>query len=243
MFFLFCFSVSVLKGEKREKSRKVIVRFRRFFGKTRLATGSSKVIAWSVSVMAAASPQHVTQLLADWNRGDEAALGELAPLVYEEMHRLAHRYMAGQRSSHTLQATALVNEAYLKLADQTHPNVADRTHFFAIAAQAMRQILVDYARASLAQKRGGGAERIDLDEAALVAPSETTQILDLHAALERLAALDSRKAEVVEMKYFAGMNHQEIADVLKTSSITVRRDWIFARAWLHRELRISRSEG
>lgn len=144
--------------------------------------------------------------------------------------------MGGQRPDHTLQATALVNEAYLRLADQTSPSIINRSHFFAVAAQAMRQILVNHAQAARSQKRGGGAQKVDLDEVAIVSPVETTEILDLNAALERLAALDSRKAEVVELKYFGGLNHDEIADVLKISSITVRRDWTFARAWLHREL-------
>ena len=182
------------------------------------------------------SPQRVTQLLADWSHGDDAALTELTPLVYEELRRLAHHYMGGQRADHTLQTTALVNEAYLRLADQTNPNWQNRAHFFAVAARAMRQILVNYAKSYRSQKRGGGALKIELDEAALVSPEESKEIVELHEALERLATLDSRKAEVVELKYFGGLNYDEIAEVLKISAITVRRDWEFAKAWLYTEL-------
>src|SRR4029077_15928551 len=130
----------------------------------------------------------------DWNHGDAAALRELTPLVYEELRRLAHRYMGGQPPGHTLQATALVNEVYLRLADQTSPDFTNRSHFFAVAAQAMRQILVNYAKASQSQKRGGGALKVELDEVALISPEQTSEILDVHEALERLATLDSRKA-------------------------------------------------
>lgn len=184
----------------------------------------------------AASPQRVTQLLAYWSGGDEAALGELTPLVYEELRRLAHFHMNGQRPDHTLQTTALVNEAYLRLAGHSNPPWQNRAHFFAVAARAMRQILVNYAKSSRAQKRGGGALKVELDEVALVSPEESREIVDLHEALERLAALDSRKARVVELKYFGGLNHDEIAEVMKVSSVTVRRDWIFAKAWLYSEL-------
>jgi RNA polymerase sigma-70 factor (ECF subfamily) len=183
-----------------------------------------------------ACPHRVTQLLAEWSHGDDAALAELTPLVYEELRHLAHHYTEGQRSDHTLQTTALVNEAYLRLADQTDPNWQSRTHFFAVAARAMRQILVSYARSQRSQKRGGGALKMELDEAAIVSPEQSQDIVDLHEALERLAALDSRKAQVVELKYFGGLNYAEIAEVLKISRITVRRDWEFARLWLYTEL-------
>jgi RNA polymerase sigma factor (TIGR02999 family) len=182
------------------------------------------------------SPHRVTQLLADWSRGDDAALAELTPLVYEELRRLAHHYMEGERPDHTLQTTALVNEAYLRLADQTNPNWQSRAHFFAAAARAMRQILVSYARSNRAQKRGGGGARIELDEAAILSPEQSKEIIDLHEALEKLGTLDSRKARVVELKYFGGLNHDEIAEVMKTSIVTVRRDWAFAKAWLYKEL-------
>ncbi|PYJ67898.1 MAG: RNA polymerase subunit sigma-70 [Verrucomicrobia bacterium] len=182
------------------------------------------------------SQQRVTELLVRWSEGDDAALAELMPLVYEELRRLAHRQMAAERTGHTLQTTALVNEAYLRLADQTNPNWQSRAHFFAVAARAMRQILVSYARSNRAQKRGGGAFKVELDEAALVSPEESQEIVDLHEALERLATLDSRKAQVVELKYFGGLNYEEMAEVLKISPVTARRDWRFAKAWLYTEL-------
>jgi len=182
------------------------------------------------------SPHEVTQLLAEWSHGDNAALAELTPLVYEELRRLAHHYMEGQRPDHTLQTTALVSEAYLRLADQTNPNWQSRAHFFAVAARAMRQILVTYARSNRAPKRGGGAARIELDESAILSPEQSKEIVDLHEALKRLGTLDSRKAEVVELKFFGGLNYDEIAEVMKMSAITVRRDWVFAKAWLYNEL-------
>jgi RNA polymerase sigma factor (TIGR02999 family) len=182
------------------------------------------------------SQQRVTDLLARWSHGEDAVLAELTPLVYEELRRLAHHYMAGERPDHTLQTTALVNEAYLRLADQTNPRWQNRAHFFAVAARAMRQILVSYAKSYRSQKRGGGALKVDLDDTALVSPEESKEIVDLHEALEQLATLDSRKAQVVELKYFGGLNHDEIAEVLKVSTVTVRRDWIFAKAWLHNQL-------
>ena len=183
-----------------------------------------------------AGRQEVTQLLANWSHGDHAALEKLAPLVYEELRRLAHHYMEGQRPDHTLQTTALVNEAYLRLADQSRPNFTNRSHFFAVAAKAMRQILVNHAKAQQSQKRGAGASKVELDEAALISPEQTGAILDLNEALERLATLDSRKAQVVELRFFGGLNQDEIAEVLKVSPVTVRRDWVFARAWLYTEL-------
>ena len=182
------------------------------------------------------SQQEVTQLLADWSHGDDAAFAKLTPLIYEELRRIAHRHMGGQRPDHTLQTTALVNEAYLRLADQTNPNWQSRAHFFAVAARAMRQILVSYARSNRAQKRGGGALKIELDEAAIVSPEQSKEIVDLHEALERLGTLDSRKAQVVELKFFGGLNYDEIAEVLKIARMTVRRDWEFAKLWLYTEL-------
>ena len=183
-----------------------------------------------------ADPQEVTQLLANWSQGDPTALEKLIPLVYKELRHLAHRYMEGQRPNHTLQTTALVNEAYLRLADQSKPNFTNRSHFFAVAAKAMRQILVDYAKAQQREKRGAGATKVELDEAALISPEQTSAILDVDEALEKLAVLDSRKARVVELRYFGGLNQDEIAEVLKISTVTVRRDWVFARAWLYTEL-------
>src|SRR5215467_12529858 len=183
------------------------------------------------------SQQRVTNLLVRWSDGDDAALAELTPLVYEELRRLAHRHMGAERPDHTLQTTALVNEAYLRLADQSNPRWQNRAHFFAVAAGAMRRILVNYARSQRAQKRGGGAAKVDLDEAALVSPEESKEIVELHEALGQLSALDSRKAQIVELKYFGGLNYDEIAEVLKISRITVRRDWEFAKVWLYTELR------
>lgn len=181
-------------------------------------------------------PHQVTELLSDWSEGDQAALEKLTPLVYEELRRLAHYYMERQRPDHTLQTAALVNEAYLRLADQTQPNFANRAHFFAVAAKAMRQILVDHAKASLRQKRGGGVSKVQLDETALVSPERPRMILEVNDALQRLATLDSRAAQVVELKYFGGLKQSEIAEVLKVSAVTVRRDWVFAKAWLYSEL-------
>ena len=186
--------------------------------------------------VSAVSQQRVTELLTRWSQGDDAVLAELTPLVYEELRRLAHRQMGGERPDHTLQTTALVNEAYLRLADQTNPPWQNRAHFFAVAARAMRRILVSYARAQRSEKRGGGALKMELDEAAIVSPEQSKAIVDLHEALERLGTLDSRKARVVELKYFGGLNHDEIAEVMKISTITVRRDWAFAKAWLYEEL-------
>jgi RNA polymerase sigma factor (TIGR02999 family) len=182
------------------------------------------------------SQQRVTDLLTRWSQGDDRALAELTPLVYEELRRLAHYHMGGQRPNHTLQTTALINEVYLRLADQTDPRWQNRAHFFAVAARAMRQILVSYARSQQAQKRGRGAIKVELDEAALVSPEESKEIVDLHEALETLATLDSRKAQVVELKYFGGLTYDEIAEVLKVSRVTVRRDWEFAKVWLYTEL-------
>src|SRR5438105_5888182 len=182
------------------------------------------------------SQQRVTELLVRWSQGDDAALAELTPLVYEELQRVAHRHLSGQRPDHTLQTTAGVEEVYLRLADQTNPRWQNRAHFFAVAARAMRRILVSYARSQRSQKRGGGALKVELDEAALVSPEESKEIVDLHEALERLATLDSRKAQVVELKYFGGLNYDEMAEVLKISPVTVRRDWRFAKAVLYKEL-------
>ena len=182
------------------------------------------------------SQLRVTDLLTRWSNGDEAALAELTPLVYEELRRLAHRQMGAERRDHTLQTTALVNEVYLRLADQSNPRWQNRAHFFALAARAMRRILVSYARAQRSEKRGGGALKMELDAVALVSPEESKEIVDLHEALERLAALDSRKAQVVELKYFGGLNYDEMAEVLKVSPVTVRRDWRFAKAWLYTQL-------
>ena len=180
-----------------------------------------------------ASPQQqVTQLLCQWRDGDPNALEKLIPLVEPELQRLAHRYMSRERPGHTLQTTALLDDAYLQLAGKTHPQWQNRAHFFAVAAQIMRRIMVDHARQRRALKRGGGAIRITLDECAAVTQTRAAELLALDEALEKLAAADQRKARVVEMRYFGGLTMEEIADVLKVHVITVTRDWTAARAWL-----------
>ena len=188
--------------------------------------------------MVAGSPsaQQITDLLANSGYWQSAQADEVAPLVYDELRQLAHRFMSSERPDHTLQTTALVNEAYLRLADQTNPQWQNRTHFFAGAARMMRHILVDYARSRQRAKRGAGAVKVELTEQAAVTESQAEQVVELNAALERLAELDRRASQVVELKYFGGMNYDEIADVLSISAITVRRDWEFAKAWLHKEL-------
>lgn len=182
------------------------------------------------------TPKEVTQLLLAWSDGDRGALEKLAPLVYEELRRLARRYMAGERAGHTLQTTALVNEAYLRLIDGSQVRWQNRAHFFAVSAQSMRRILVDFARAKRNLKRGGGAEQVSLDEALVVSPERGADLLALDEALERLAALNPRQGRVVELRYFGGLSEEEVAEVLRVSPRTVRSDWSLARAWLYREL-------
>lgn len=179
----------------------------------------------------------VTRLLKAWNEGDQAALAQLTEQVYAELRRTAHRYMRNERHADTLQTTALVNEAYLRLAGATAIEWRDRAQFFALAAQTMRRILVDAARARGAGKRGGDARHVDLDEAALVSGTPDQTVLALDDALTAFAQVAPRQAKVVELRYFGGLTEEEIAAALETSSRTVRRDWDFARAWLMRELR------
>lgn len=178
----------------------------------------------------------ITQLLAEWREGNQAALDELYPLVYDELHRLARRYMSRERKGHTLQTTALINEAYVRLVDQRNVHWANRSHFFAISAQIMRRILIDHARRHAYAKRGGGAQQVSLDETATVALGDLSEFLRLDEALKSLAELDPRRSQVVELKYFGGLNNDEIAGVLKISKNTVIRDWNMARAWLYRQL-------
>ncbi len=180
--------------------------------------------------------EQITQLLVDWSKGDEFALEQLMPLVYEELRRMARRYMRRQPSGHTFQTTELIHEAYLKLAKQEEPNWQNRAHFFGAAAQAMRHILVDYARSKNSKKRGGLAEKITLADNLVAAENRSEEIVALDDALKQLAVLDERKSRVVEMKFFGGLNIEEIAEVLKLSPETVKRDWKFARTWLLREL-------
>ncbi len=188
-------------------------------------------------MQAQAQSMQITQLLSRWGEGDRSALDELTPLVYDELRRLAHRHMSGERPDHTLQTTALVNEAYLKLADQAHAGWSNRAHFFAVAAREMRRILVNYALSYKAQKRGGGAAKVELDQVALVAATQSNEVIELNEALDRLNELEPRKAQIVELKYFGGLTQDEIAEVLKISAVTVRREWRFAKAWLYHELR------
>ena len=181
--------------------------------------------------------QHeITQLLAEWSDGNQSALDELYPLVYDELHRLARRYMSRERKGHTLQATALINEAYVRLVDQKNVLWANRSHFFAISAQIMRRILIDHARRHAYAKRGGGAQQVSLDEAVAVTRDIGSELLRLDEALKTLADMDPRRSQVVELRYFGGLNNEEIAGVLHVSENTVTRDWNMARAWLYQQL-------
>ena len=181
-------------------------------------------------------PHEITQLLVEWGSGNQAALDKLYPLVYEELRRMAHRFMRRERKGHTLQTTALINEAYLRLVDQKNVHWANRSHFFGISAQIMRRILVDHARRYAYDKRGGGAQKVSLDEAALVTKDRARELLLLDEALNGLAKLDPRRSKVVELRYFGGLNNSEIAALLKISANTVMRDWNMARAWIYQQL-------
>jgi RNA polymerase sigma-70 factor (ECF subfamily) len=178
----------------------------------------------------------VTELLTMWSAGDESALAELTPLVHNELHRLARRQMRGERTGHTLQATAVVNEAYLRLVDLSRVRWQDRAHFLAMAARLMRRILVDHARARGSLKRGGAAAAVSFDEAAFVAVESSADLVALNEALDELAAVAVRKSQVVEMRFFGGLTVQETADALGVSPETVLRDWQFAKVWLLRHL-------
>lgn len=183
------------------------------------------------------TPQHqITQLLAEWSDGNQSALDELYPLVYNELHRLARRYMSRERKGHTLQTTALINEAYVRLVDQRNVHWANRSHFFAISAQIMRRILIDHARRHAYAKRGGGAQQVSLEEVATIARDPGLALLRLDEALKSLAEMDPRRSQVVELRYFGGLNNEEIAGVLQVSENTVTRDWNMARAWLYQQL-------
>ena len=182
-----------------------------------------------------ATKDEVCELLRAWSSGDTSALEKLTPIVYDELHRLARRYMKGERTGHSLQTTALVNEAYMRLVDYTRMQWQDRAHFLAVSAQVMRRILIEHARRHN-QKRGGGVAHVSLEEAAFVRGDRLGDLIALDDALNALAELDARKAQVVEMRFFGGLNVQESADVLKVSAATVMRDWNTAKAWLYREL-------
>jgi len=182
------------------------------------------------------SRHDVTRLLHAWAVGDEAALQQLMPLVYDGLHRLARRYMAGEQPGQTLQTTALVHEVYLRLVDVKNVNWQDRAHFYALCARLMRRILIDFARSRTYQKRGGGAAHVELDEAATVSAVVGDELLAVDHALKKLAALDSRKGQVVELRFFGGLTVEETALALRVSPETVMRDWRLAKAWLTREL-------
>jgi RNA polymerase sigma-70 factor (ECF subfamily) len=182
------------------------------------------------------SPQQVTVLLEEWSHGNEAALDKLIPLVEAELHRLARQYMSRERAGHTLQTTALVNEAYLRLAEVHDVRWQNRAHFFAIAARIMRRIMIEHARKRQQLKRGGGAVRITLDEGAIIADERSAELLALDEALVVLTAKYQRKAQVVELRFFGGLSIAESATVLKVDERTVKRDWEFARAWLHQRI-------
>ena len=190
--------------------------------------------------MTTISQTGVTELLVHWSEGDQEALNKLIPLVYDELHKLASRYLRRERRDHTLQTTAVVHEAYLKLVNQRDANFENRLHFFAVAAQIMRRILVDYARRHHASKRGGDLYKLSLDEALVTSEEKGADLLALDEALERLAAIDPRQSRVVELRIFAGLTLEETAQALNISPSTVRREWSMAKAWLHRQIKNQR---
>ena len=182
------------------------------------------------------SSDDVTQLLIAWGKGDESARDQLMPLVYEELHRLAHRHIRKERPGHTLQTSALVNEAFVRLVDQKDVHWQNRAHFFAIAAQMMRRILVDYARSRRYAKRGGDARQVTLNEELIMSDERSAEVVALDEALGELASIDERKSKVVELRFFGGLSIEETADVLSVSPGTVMRDWTLAKAWLKRAM-------
>jgi RNA polymerase sigma factor (TIGR02999 family) len=183
------------------------------------------------------SPEEVTDLLNDWGNGDQEALNRLMPLVYDELHRLASRYLRHERVGHTLQTTALVHEAYLKLVDQKKANWHNRVQFFAAAAKVMRHVLVDYARSRKAAKRGGDYCRLSLDEAAISSQDKDADLLVLNEALDNLAAIDPQQSRVVELRVFGGLTVEDTAEALGISARTVKREWSMAKAWLHQQIK------
>jgi RNA polymerase sigma-70 factor, ECF subfamily len=183
------------------------------------------------------SSQELTHLLLSWRQGEREALNKLIPVIYEELRRIAHSYIRGERKGHTLQTTALVNEAYLRLLDCSKVNWQNRAHFLAVSAQLMRRILIDYARSRGYQKRGGAMERISLKESQIVSQGSDPDLLELDDALQALAVIDARKCQVVELRFFGGLTAEETAEVLGVSPDTVLRDWKLARTWLAREMK------
>lgn len=190
-----------------------------------------------------AKAQQLDGLLESWSKGEEGAIDKLVPLVYEDLRRLAHRYMAGERPDHTLQTTELVNEAYLRLVESARLNPESRAHFFAVCSRVMRRILVDWARSRQAVKRGGAVPSLKLEEAFAVAGRPGTDLVALDDALTALGAIDRRKSQVVELRFFGGLTVEEVAGVLRVSVETVHRDWKLARSWLRRELRKEPAHG
>lgn len=186
--------------------------------------------------MSTADSKEITALLADWRNGEEAALEKLLPLVYDELRRLASSYMRRERSDHTLQSTALVHEAYMRMVEQRNVPWQTRAHFFAVAAQVMRHILVDYARGARRAKRGSGIRCIPLEEVALFSEERAEELIAINTALDQLKAMDPRMSQVFEMRYFGGMSAEEVAEALQVSTATVARDWRMAKAWLRREV-------
>jgi len=178
----------------------------------------------------------VTQLLVDWSNGDQSAFDKLMPLIDEELRRLAHHYMSRERAGHTLQTTALVNEAFLKLVSRKNLQWQNRAHFFGLAAQVMRTILVDHARSHASAKRGGGARNLELDEAMLVSQQKASEVVALDEALNQLALIDPRQSRIVELRFFGGLTVEEAAEVLHVSPVTIKREWSTAKAWLYHEL-------
>lgn len=186
--------------------------------------------------MSQTSTHEVTRLLLDWSKGDKTALDKLMPLIYEELRRLAHRYMSRERAGHTMQTTALVNEAYVRLVNRKNVHWQDRAHFFAIAAELMRTILVDHARSHASTKRGGGARKLSLDEALVVSQERAADVVALDEALRALALIDPKQSRIVELRFFGGLTIEETAEVLDLSAATIKREWSTAKAWLYHEL-------
>ena len=188
------------------------------------------------AIVVEAQTHDVTQLLIDWSNGDQAALAKLVPVVEQELRRLAHHYMSRERAGHTLQTTALVNEAFVRLANRKRMQWQNRAHFFGIAAQLMRTILVDHARSHACAKRGGGAEKLELNEALVVSQQKAAEVIALDEALKELELIDPRQSRIVELRFFGGLTVEEAAEVLHVSPVTIKREWSTAKAWLYRNL-------
>src|SRR2546423_2556328 len=199
-----------------------------------LTLGSKPCNAWNQLMIPL--PNEVTQLLINWSKGDKAALDRLIPLVQAELRRLARRFMGRENTGHTLQTSALINEAYIRLVDQQNIHWQNRAHFFAVAAQVMRHILIDHARSYAYAKRGGGARKVPLDEAAALNDQRAEELIALDDALKALATLDARKSRIIELRFFGGLSIEETAEAMNISPITVTREWRAAKAWLRREM-------